>query len=87
MEKGIKETKEALVACIQVGRLVMKQLNDGAQASDALEVAKQLLTNPALRDSIVTAVAGSTEIIAEVKDLQLEEALELIESLVVEFTK
>jgi len=76
-----------LIACIKVGKLVMKQLNDGAQASDALEVAKQLLTNPALRDSIVTAVAGSTEIVAEVKDLQLEEALELIESLVVEFTK
>jgi len=87
MEKGIKETKEALIACIKVGKLVMKQLNDGAQASDALEVAKQLLTNPTLRDSIVTAVAGSTEIVLEVKDLQLEEALELIESLVVEFTK
>jgi urease gamma subunit len=87
MEKGIKETTEALVACVLVGKLVMKKLSDGAQVSDALEVAKELLTNEELRNSIMAGVAGSTEILAEVKDLDLEEALELIEKLVVEFTK
>lgn len=77
----IKETRELLIALIKVGKVVVKQLKDGVQPTDAIIILKELASQE-IREDIIDAIAGSTLIPAELKDLDLEESTELIKTLI-----
>jgi hypothetical protein len=78
-QKGVKETKEALVGAIKLGKFVAERLKDGAGFDDAMALGTKLL-NPEFRKMVNEAVQGADQIPAEAKDLSLDEGAELIEA-------
>jgi hypothetical protein len=76
-EKGIKETKEALLATATVGAFVIKRLKDGLQLDDAIALGTALLLDGEFKTLVLAGVSGVDQIPAEIKDISLAEALEL----------
>jgi hypothetical protein len=79
-QMDVKETKEAVVAAIKLGKFVAERLKDGAGLDDAMALGQKLL-DPAFRQMVTDAVQGADKIPAEIKDLSLAEGLELIEAI------
>lgn len=77
MEKDVKEVKEVLVAVGDLAALLVEVLKDGVQMSDALKVADALMKKPELIAELKAAVAGIEEVPAELKDISLDEGVEL----------
>lgn len=77
MSENVKEVKEALVGINEVAILLIKNLKDGAQISDAAAIIAQLMADEALKAKLSAAVAGCSAIPAELGDLDLAEGLEL----------
>jgi hypothetical protein len=73
----IKETKEATVAVFAVGLFVIDRLKDGAQWGDALALGQKLM-DPMFVNMVTDAVEGIEQIPAEIKDISLVEAVELL---------
>jgi hypothetical protein len=81
-EKGIKETKEALVAMgalAVVARLAYREAG-GDVTKFATGVGFSLLANPAAMEAVKAGFNGAGEITGEVKDLSWSEVLELGET-------
>lgn len=76
-EHGIKETKEALVALAALGAFVAKRLKDGADWGDAVALGKKLIEDADFREKVEAGVQGMDMVDGEIKDLSLEEGLEL----------
>lgn len=74
--QGIKETKEALLALVLLGKFVADRAKDGLAIDDAVALA-QKLSDPAFVDVLKAAVEGVDKVAAEVKDLSFAEVLEL----------
>lgn len=75
MEKGIKETKEILAAFEVIAVAVKKVMKDGkVDLADAAVLVELGAAFPVL----AAAFEGIKEIPAEVKEIRVEEALELV---------
>ena len=75
---GIKETKEALIGANKLSVLMMRRLKDGVGIDDAFAIYDKLKTDTEFRQALVDAYQGIEKVPAEVKDLDLNEAVELI---------
>lgn len=76
-EKGIKETKEAVVGLLKLTAVLAKLFKDGVQATDAAALLAEYQSNPELKSALEEAYKGVQEIPAEVKDLHIAEGVEL----------
>jgi hypothetical protein len=77
MSEGIKELKELLVAVNEVSLVLVKLLKDGIQLSDGMELVGKLVGDEEFKSKLAAAVEGITKLPAEIKDLDLQEGLEL----------
>lgn len=78
MEKGIKETKELLVALLAITKVSAEVLKDGAQLSDLIDGFSKLNGDPVKKKAIEDALAGIQEVPAEIKDIDLGEGVDLV---------
>lgn len=78
-KQGIKELKEALIGAQDLAILIIKNLKDGLQlGKDVSAVVGELLTNEELKASLTAAAEGVSKVPAELKDIDLNEVLELV---------
>ena len=77
-EKSVKETKELLVGVNELVVLLLVHLKDGLQVSkDLPAIFSELVGNADLQAKLKAAYDGVSQVEAEVKDLSLQEAVEL----------
>jgi hypothetical protein len=77
-QKGIQETKELLVALGGLSVVVAQAVKGGGNAAEiGSRIGSALVANPGLIDQVKTAVAGVSEIPAELRDLSLGEIMDL----------
>lgn len=75
---GVKESKELLIGVNELSLVLMKHLKDGFQAGkDAAAILGELVANEEVKNKLVEAVQGVDKVPAEIKDLSLEEGVEL----------
>lgn len=77
MNKGIKETKEAMVAGNELGIFLASRFKDGIGADDFTAFVAKVTADPAFQKILKDAYEGASEIGAEVRDVDLQEGLEL----------
>ncbi len=76
--EGIKETKELLVGINELSLVLIRELKDGLQVGkDAMAIMNELLSNDELKDKLAAAVKGLDALDEELKDISLEEGVEL----------
>jgi len=83
---GIQESKELIIALVKLGKLAAKQLGDGVDLSDAVAIAKAL-ADEEFRSCIVEGFSGLQSVPEELKDIDVEEAVQLIGVLYEEIKK
>lgn len=74
---GIKETKEVLAASNILAILIIKKLKDGLQVQDGIELAQSLFSDGEVKSAIQAAADKINAVPAELKDLDLNEGIEL----------
>ena len=74
----VKETKQALVALVILGKAVAAAAKDGLDLSDAVALGSKLVSDSAFRDALVEGVKGLDKVPEEIKDIAASEALELL---------
>jgi hypothetical protein len=75
---GIKETKEALVGVNELSLVLISRLKDGLQPADVVALLAKLQGDEEFKNKLVAAAQGIKELPAEIKDLQLIEAVDLL---------
>ena len=75
-EMSVKETKEAILALVVLGKFVADRLKDGADIGDALALG-QKLTDEAFKSKVMAGVDGLDKVALELKDLKFAEVFEL----------
>jgi len=80
---GIKETKELLVGVLQVAQLLIERFKDGFQMEDLPVILSKLGFDPKFQE----AMKGLNQLPKEVKDIDLNEGVELMMVLLVELPK
>jgi hypothetical protein len=73
----VKETKEALVALVKLGKEVAAMAKDGIDLKDAAALGIKFASDEKFRGVIIEAISGAAQIPAEVKDISFEEGVEL----------
>lgn len=76
--EGIKETKEVIIAILKLANILIVPLKDGAQPEDAVAILNGVLNDEEAKAAIVEAAKDIHMVQAEVKDLSLPEALEIL---------
>ncbi len=74
---GIKETKDVLIAANKLTILIIKKLKDGVQIQDGIEIAESLFKDGEIKSAVGEAKDKIEQVPAEVKDIDLQEGLEL----------
>lgn len=75
--KGIKETQEAIVALVTLGKFVADRLKDGIQLDDALALGEKLVLDADFKKIVTDGITGIDQVPAEVQDLSFAEIIEL----------
>jgi len=75
---GIKETKEMLEAVNVLVVYLIEKFKDGVQASDFIEMYSKLMVDPEFKSKLMLAYENANQIPAEIKDVDLAEAVALI---------
>lgn len=73
----MKETKEALVALVLLGKLVADRLKDGVQLDDAIAIGQALLLDGEFKTKLEAGYVGYDKIGDEFKDLTLAKIIDL----------
>lgn len=73
----MKETKEALVALVKLGKFVADRLKDGAQLEDAVALADALMKDGEFKAVVMAGWKDADKIGDEFKDFSLAKGLEL----------
>jgi len=74
---GVKETGEAILALLKLGKFVAKRLEDGADLGDAMALYNKLTADGEFKKVVDEGFKGYQAIPAEVGELDLMDALEL----------
>ena len=77
MKHGIKETKEGLCGLFEVLVCLAERFHDGAQVSDFATIWGKLQNDEPFKQKLMAAYDGAQAIPAELKDLDLNEGIEL----------
>ena len=80
----VKESKEALVALVALGKAVAVLAKDGLDLGDAVALGTKLIGDEKFRSKLAAGVQGLDQIVPELKDIAASEALELIEAIISE---
>jgi hypothetical protein len=75
---GIEETKEVLIALDELSLVVLKQIKDGLQISDLATIVMTVLASDEIKAVLSRAVAGISQVPAEIKDVDFSEGMLLI---------
>jgi len=79
MEKvGIKETKELLDGLNELSLEIISVAKDGLQVKDAAQIVMDIMMKPEFKDKLAKAIDGVGIIPQEIKDIDLEEGVELV---------
>lgn len=76
-KKGVKETKEVLLAAKVLSLLIIKKAKDGIQVSDGVDIAAALLLDAEIKGAVSAALDKINEVPAEMKDLDILEGMDL----------
>ena len=82
MSEGIEETKEALVALLELGKFVAERAKDGLDLSDAAALVEKVFVDESFKATLQAAVNGLDKVPAELGDINLQEAFDLVGVLV-----
>lgn len=77
-EKGIEQTKEMIAAMNELAIFLISRFKDGVQMKDFLAMYTDLLMSSETKAIMKKAYDGYEQIPAEIKDIDLIEATELI---------
>ncbi len=83
----IKESKEALVALVVLGKAVADLAKDGLDLSDGLALGSKFIADEKFRAAIVEGIKGIDKVGPEIKDIAASEALELLGAIYEELKK
>ena len=83
----IKESKEALVALVVLGKAVADLAKDGLDLSDGLALGSKFIADEKFRADIVEGIKGIDNVGPELKDIAASEALELLGAIYEELKK
>lgn len=75
---GIEELKAVQIAANELSIFLINQLKDGIQLTDAVAVFEKIVSDADFKAKILAAAEGISKVPAEIKDLTLPEAAELI---------
>ena len=81
---GIKETKEVLIALMQLSAILAESFKDGVQAHDFAEIIVKFQANPELQAKFMAAYSDINKIPSEVKDIDVAEGIDLVIALLPE---
>lgn len=87
MTRDIEQTKELIVAIVSIVAVAIKYFGDGIQVTDFANAATELLTDKDVREKILRAFDGLSEIPQELRDLDIAEIIELLVTAVKESGK
>lgn len=82
----VKELKEAIAALAELGGFIASRSKDGLGFDDLMALVSKFVMEPEFKGKLEAGVKGLDAVPEELKDLSLEEALEIL-SLVVEAAK
>jgi hypothetical protein len=74
---GIQNTKELFIAMQELSLEIAKLLKDGAQVTDIITFWNDMIANEEMKAKLIAAVDGYKELPAEIKDIDINEAVEL----------
>ena len=83
----IKESKEALVALVILGKAVAELAKDGLDLSDGLALGSKFIADEKFRGALVEGIKGLDKVVPELKDIAASEALELLGAIYEELKK
>jgi hypothetical protein len=83
----VKETKEVLVAAIKLIKTGSELAKDGIDLSDAVALGSKFISDEEFRIALVEGVKGADKIIAEIKDMDVLEAGQLLKAAADELAK
>jgi hypothetical protein len=83
----VKESKEALVALVVLGKAVAELAKDGLDLSDGLALGSKFIADEKFRAAIVEGIKGIDKVGPELKDIAASEALELLGAIYEELKK
>ena len=75
-EYGVKETKEAILALVVLGKFIADRAKDGLDFNDAVALGQQLM-NEDFKAKVMAGVDGIDKVPMEIKDLKMAEVFEL----------
>lgn len=78
MSYDITETKEAAEGIVKLVSFIIKRSKDGIGVDDAMALVQQLLFDDEFKSVLVAAVKGADKIPTELRDISLEEAVQLL---------
>lgn len=84
---GITETKETLVALLMLGKFVAERAKDGLNLGDAVALVEKFVLDDEFKATLEAGVKGLDAIPAELGDVDLQEALELVGLLIAALKK
>lgn len=83
----VKESKEALVALVVLGKAVAELAKDGLDLSDGLALGSKFIADEKFRGALVEGIKGLDKVVPELKDIAASEALELLGAIYEELKK
>jgi|MudIll2142460700_1097286.scaffolds.fasta_scaffold201555_3 hypothetical protein len=83
----VKESKEALVALVVLGKAVAELAKDGLDLSDGLALGSKFIADEKFRAAVVEGIKGIDKVGPELKDIAASEALELLGAIYEELKK
>lgn len=75
----MKETKEAIIALVLLGKFVADRVKDGVQLDDALALGQALMVDGEFKVLVEAGYKGTDLIDDEFKDFTLVKGLELVQ--------
>lgn len=74
----MKETSEAIIGLVVLGKELLELSKDGIQANDAVALAALIAKDEAFRNKLVAAVQGCEKIPAELTPVTIEKVIALV---------
>lgn len=74
----MKETKELVIAFLEIASLLAVEFKDGIQANDFADLYSKISSNEDLKSKLIAAYNDIDKIPAEIKDLTIPESLDLL---------
>lgn len=73
----MKNTKEAILAAVVIGKFIQERLKDGAQLEDAMALGQVLLLDGEFKRIVTEGYKDADQIDDEFKDFNMAKAMEL----------